>query len=82
MDDLPPRSYDRRVSILYDIPRQWRCRLCGCECYHPVSVRRKDGTRYQTPFYSCGGCTVLFMNDRQFDAAARRTTYPASTKID
>jgi hypothetical protein len=28
----------------------WRCRLCGFDRYHRVSVLQKMGVRYQTPF--------------------------------
>jgi len=58
------------VTILHDVPRQWRCRLCGCECYHRFTVLRENGKRYQTEFFYCGGCTVIFTNDRQFDGKA------------
>lgn len=47
---------------------QWRCRLCGFDRYHRVSVLRKTGTRYETPFHACGQCSVMFMNPAQFDA--------------
>ena len=56
-------------SGIRDIPRQWRCRLCGCERFHRVAVMRKNGTRYETSFFACSGCSVMFLNDRQFDAA-------------
>lgn len=30
---------------------------------------RKNGIRYETSFFACSGCSVMFLNDRQFDAA-------------
>jgi hypothetical protein len=28
--------------------------------YHRVSVLRKNGTRYETAFFACCGCSVFF----------------------
>ena len=47
---------------------QWRCRVCGFERYYRVSVLRKSGARYDTPFYACSRCSVMFFNPAQFDA--------------
>jgi hypothetical protein len=47
---------------------QWRCRLCGFDRYHRVSVLRKNGARYETPFHACSGCSVMFLNPWQFEA--------------
>jgi hypothetical protein len=47
---------------------QWKCRLCGFDRYHRVSVLRKNGSRYETPFFACSQCSVMFLNDSQFDA--------------
>jgi hypothetical protein len=47
---------------------QWKCRLCGFDRYHRVSVLRKTGARYETPFYACSRCSVMFLNASQFDA--------------
>lgn len=70
MDSAPGAFYDLPVNtLIHDVPRQWRCRICGCERYHRVSVLRKNGARYETAFFACNGCTVMFLNDRQFDAA-------------
>jgi hypothetical protein len=52
------------------MPRQWRCRLCGFDRFDRVSVLRKNGVRYETAFFACSGCSVMFVNDRQFDAAS------------
>jgi hypothetical protein len=47
---------------------QWRCRLCGFDRYHRVSVLRSSGARYETPFSACSQCSVMFLNATQFDA--------------
>ena len=47
---------------------QWKCRLCGFDRYHRVSVLRKTGARYETPFCACSRCSVMFLNATQFDA--------------
>jgi len=47
---------------------QWKCRLCGFDRYRRVSVLRKSGARYETPFFACSRCSVMFLNAPQFDA--------------
>jgi hypothetical protein len=47
---------------------QWRCRLCGFEKYHRVAVLKKNGQRYETAFFACSGCSVMFLNDSTFNA--------------
>jgi hypothetical protein len=47
---------------------QWRCRICGFDRYYRVSVLRKTGVRYETPFFACSQCSVMFTNASQFDA--------------
>jgi hypothetical protein len=47
---------------------QWKCRLCGFDRYHRVRVLRKTGAWYETPFYACSRCSVMFLNASQFDA--------------
>jgi hypothetical protein len=46
---------------------QRRCRLCGFTKYHRVAVFRKNGQRYETSFYACSGCSVMFVNDTTFN---------------
>ncbi len=50
---------------------QWRCRLCGFDRYHRVTVLRKAGVRNETPFSACSQCSVMFLNESQFDANSR-----------
>jgi hypothetical protein len=47
---------------------QWRCQICGFDRYHRVSVLRKNGSRYETSFHACSGCSAMFLNPSQFDA--------------
>lgn len=56
---------------------QWRCRLCGFERYHRVAVLRKNGQRYETAFFACSGCTVMFTNDSTFNGL-----HPISTEAE
>jgi hypothetical protein len=46
---------------------QWRCRLCGFERHHRVAVLKKNGQRYETAFFACSGCSVMFLNDSTFN---------------
>lgn len=46
---------------------QWRCRPCGFSKYHRVAVL-KNGQRYETAFFACSGCSVMFLNDSTFNA--------------
>jgi hypothetical protein len=45
---------------------QWSCRLCGFSRYHRVAVI-KNGQRYETSFFACSGCSVMFLNDSTFN---------------
>ena len=47
---------------------QWRCRICSFDRWHVVSVKRKNGSLYETSFYACSGCSVMFLNPEQFNA--------------
>jgi hypothetical protein len=33
-----------------------------------VTVKRRNGALYTTSFYSCSGCSVMFLNPEQFNA--------------
>jgi hypothetical protein len=47
---------------------QWRCRICNFDRYHQMIVLRKNGSRYETSFYACSQCSVMFLSPGQFDA--------------
>jgi hypothetical protein len=60
---------DRRFGFLPSPPvGSWKCRLCGFGRYHRVAVLRSNGTRYETSFFACSGCSVMFLNDSTFNA--------------
>jgi hypothetical protein len=42
--------------------------MCGFDRFHRVTVLRKTGVSYETPFRACGGCSAMFLNPSQFDA--------------
>lgn len=50
---------------------QWRCRVCGFDRWHQVAVMKKNGARYETAFRACSGCSVMFLNENQFNALGR-----------
>ena len=47
---------------------QWRCRICGFDRWHVVTVKRQTGALYTTSFYACSGCSVMFLNPEQFNS--------------
>lgn len=57
----------------------WRCRVYSFERYHRISVMRKNGSRYETQFFACSQCSVMFLNPTQFNAfstAAPNVEFP------
>ncbi len=47
---------------------QWRCRICDYDRYHRISVPRKNGSKYETAFYACSKCSVMFLNPAQWSS--------------
>jgi hypothetical protein len=47
---------------------QWKCRICGFDRWHVITVKRKNGSLYETSFYACSGCSVMFLNPDSFNA--------------
>jgi hypothetical protein len=45
----------------------WKCRCCGFDRWHNVTVKRRNGALYETSFYACSGCSVMFLNPNQFN---------------
>ena len=50
--------------------------MAGFRSAHPVTAIRRalrvavikpSGARYQTSFYACSGCSVMFLNDSPFN---------------
>jgi hypothetical protein len=46
----------------------FRCRVCGCDRYVVIEVRR-DGKWVRTPFFKCCGCSVMFEDPLDFAGA-------------
>jgi len=42
--------------------------MCDYDRYHRVTVLRKNGSRYETSFYACSKCSVMFLNPAQWSA--------------
>ncbi len=64
----------RRAAFLRFDPMmlsQWKCR-CGYDRYHRISVQRKTGARYETPFCPCSRCSMMFLNAAQFERQQHR----------
>lgn len=55
-------------SVIVKDTRAWRCRVCGFERFYRVSVVKRNGQRYETSFLACSGCSVMFLNENQFNA--------------
>jgi hypothetical protein len=44
----------------------FRCPICRSQRYEPVVVRARTGKPYQTEFYECSGCSVMFRDPPKF----------------
>jgi hypothetical protein len=47
---------------------EWRCRGCGLDRWHVVTVKRRKGALYTKCLYACSGCAVMFLNPEVFNA--------------
>lgn len=45
----------------------WQYRVCAFDRYHSLSVIRENDNRYETQFFACSQCSVMFLNPRQFN---------------
>jgi hypothetical protein len=68
MDALVCAPYDFLMSATQPPVRAWRCCVCRFDRYHRVAVMRKNGSRYETAFFACSNCSVMFLNNVRFDA--------------
>jgi hypothetical protein len=66
--DLPRLTPLANLSPMGRTTGQWRCRICGFDRWHIVTVKRKNGSLYTTSFYACSGCSVMMLNPEQFNA--------------
>jgi hypothetical protein len=44
----------------------FRCRVCSSDAYDAVTVRRPDGTVYQSTLLACHGCSTVFTDPVRF----------------
>ena len=66
--DLPLARALANLCAMGRTTGQWRCRVCGFDRWHMVTVKRKTGALYTTSFYACSGCSVMMLNPEQFNA--------------
>lgn len=45
---------------------QFRCPICECSVYQRVVVPRVGGAPYETEFFHCLGCSVMFLEPELF----------------
>lgn len=62
------RSSGGRIRAMVPVSGQWRCRICDFDRYHLVTVLKKNGTKYETSFYACSRCSIMFLNPAQWSA--------------
>src|SRR5687768_7575060 len=48
---------------------QFKCPVCGCPEFQRVVVPKSRGAPYETEFYHCLGCSVMFLEPELFTAA-------------
>ena len=69
-----PRAQGNRAALpgynrsMWDSERftKFICPLCGTNAYVPVTVKKPNGAWYQTEFFKCFGCSVMFTNPADF----------------
>jgi hypothetical protein len=44
----------------------WQCPICDAKSYDKVIVSKPNGMSYQTEFYECKGCTIMFRHPGRF----------------
>ena len=49
---------------------------CGSQQYEAVVVKRPSGPEYQTPFYSCHRCSVMFRDPEAFSNLREKAGAP------
>lgn len=55
------------------------CRICLSREYERVVVKRRDGKPYDTAFYACMGCTVMFGDPERYTSPPPQ---PKVTRVD
>jgi len=49
-----------------DNGHRFRCPICRSRYFSPVRVKRPDGRIYETDFFECSGCSVMFRDSMRF----------------
>jgi hypothetical protein len=44
----------------------FRCRICSCDAFEQVTVRRADGSIYRSTLLACHGCSAVFTDPERF----------------
>jgi len=44
----------------------FRCRICSCDVFEQVTVRRADGSIYRSALLACRGCSTVFTDPERF----------------
>lgn len=57
-------------------PPPFLCPLCGSNLCYFVHVDGRSGSPVRMPWYSCAGCSVLFVDSVRFQWLMRRTITP------
>lgn len=65
---------------MYSIVMDFQCPICKCDLYRSVTVMRADGELYQTEFFACWGCTVMFREPELFSAAPSVKDLPYASR--
>ena len=45
---------------------RFQCPICGSPSYQRVVIERRKGKRYETQFFECLGCSVMFREPELF----------------
>jgi hypothetical protein len=46
----------------------FRCRVCCCDAFEQVTVRRPDGTVYRSTLLACRGCSTVVTDPERFSS--------------
>jgi hypothetical protein len=58
-DQRPPAS-------TFDFVAGWRCPICTADSYLRTVVAGRNGHPYETEFYECSGCSLMFRHPGRF----------------
>lgn len=62
---------------------QFKCPVCECSAYQRVIVLKERGALYETEFFHCLGCSLMFLEPDLFTASsAFREEQRATVKLE